>query len=400
MKVTFVSNYINHHQIPLSDELYAVLGEEYRFVQTEEMEAERVRMGWNADTDALPYLLKYYEKPEECKKLIAESDVVIFGGVDEESYITERLGAHKPVIRYSERIYKEGQWKAISPRGLRKKYLDHTRYRNEQVYLLCAGAYVPSDFHIVRSYPGKMFRWGYFPPFVEQDIDALMQKKREKRLPCILWSGRFLDWKHPDDAVALAAYLKREGFSFELVLVGGGELESGLKEQIAKEGLEDVIPMPGFLHPEEVRSEMELADIFLFTSDYKEGWGAVLNEAMNSGCAVVANVAAGASAYLINHGENGLVYRNKDRDSFFACVKYLLEQSEVRESMGRNAYETIASTWNAKSASRELLKLCYKMLGEENVTLPECGPGSKAPVIPQRKMYEYVVKKKCQSRNK
>ena len=32
---------------------------------------------------------------------------------------------------------------------------------------------------------------------------------------------------------------------------------------------------------------MEKADIFLFTSDRREGWGAVANEAMNSACALV-----------------------------------------------------------------------------------------------------------------
>ena len=44
----------------------------------------------------------------------------------------------------------------------------------------------------------------------------------------------------------------------------------------------------GALKPADVRKEMERADIFLFTSDYKEGWGAVLNEAMNARCAIVA----------------------------------------------------------------------------------------------------------------
>ena len=47
MKVTFVSNYINHHQIPLSNVLFACLGKDYTFIQGEPMEEERVRMGWN-----------------------------------------------------------------------------------------------------------------------------------------------------------------------------------------------------------------------------------------------------------------------------------------------------------------------------------------------------------------
>lgn len=393
MKITFVSNYINHHQIPLAEELYAVLGDDYRFIQTEEMEAERVNMGWNSNTDSLPYLLKYYENPEICKCLIEDSDIVVFGGTDDESYITGRLQAHKPVIRCSERLYKSGQWKALSPRGLRKKYIDHTRYRNDDVYLLCAGAYVPSDFHIVRAYPGKMFKWGYFPPFAEQNIDELIDKKKANKVPRILWSGRFLDWKHPLDAVAVAEYLKKEGIPFEMVMVGGGEQEQLIREQIAAKGLGDVIYMPGFLKPEEVRTEMEQSDIFLFTSDYKEGWGAVLNEAMNSGCAVVANVAAGATPYMINQSINGLAYKNGDKKRLLSHVKYLATQPDIREKMGRNAYETVKQTWNAKTASKALLDICEKLLGNEQIHLPKNGPGSKAKVISQRSMYDSLINK-------
>lgn len=392
MKITFVSNYINHHQIPLAEELYAALGEDYRFIQTEEMEEERVNMGWDSHTEYLPYLLKYYEEGQACKELIADSDIVVFGGTDDESYITERLKAHKPIIRYSERLYKEGQWKAISPRGLRKKYLDHTRYRKQPVYLLCAGAYVPSDFHIVRAYPGKMFKWGYFPPFAEYDIDELMKKKRANKVPRILWSGRFIDWKHPMDAVILAENLKKDGIAFEMVMVGGGAQEKLLKERIASKGLENLIRMTGFLSPDDVRKEMEQADIFLFTSDYREGWGAVLNEAMNSGCAVVANVAAGATPYLVEHKKTGLVYKNKDIEHMLSHVVYLVSHPDMCEKMGRNAYESIEKTWNAKAASKALINICDKLLHNEEIELPRSGPGSKAKVISPRSMYDSLVK--------
>ena len=46
MTIIFVSNYINHHQIPFSEACYRELGEGYRFIQTEPMEEERVAMGW------------------------------------------------------------------------------------------------------------------------------------------------------------------------------------------------------------------------------------------------------------------------------------------------------------------------------------------------------------------
>ena len=37
MTITFISNYINHHQIPFSNACYTLLGEGYHFVQTQPM---------------------------------------------------------------------------------------------------------------------------------------------------------------------------------------------------------------------------------------------------------------------------------------------------------------------------------------------------------------------------
>ena len=173
MRITFVSNYINHHQIPFCKAMCRYGDVDFTFIQTEPMEEERIKMGWQQQEE-LPFLKLYYREPQVCRELIRDSEIVLFGGCEEESYIEERLKAKKPVIRLSERLYKEAQWKAVSPRGLMKKFKDHTRYRKSQVYLLCAGAYVPSDFHIVRAYPGKMFRWGYFPEFQPYEIEQLL----------------------------------------------------------------------------------------------------------------------------------------------------------------------------------------------------------------------------------
>lgn len=394
MRVTFVSNYINHHQVPFCEAMYERLEEDYCFIQTEPMEEERVRMGWDASLAELPYVRKYYEEEAVCKELIEQSDIVLFGGVEDESYIVKRLRSGKPVVRLSERLYKEGQWKAISPRGLRKKYIDHTRYRNSQVYLLCYGGYVASDFHIVRAYPGKMFKWGYFPEFVEQDIDRLLLEKRSRRKAdgkvSLLWAGRFIDWKHPEHAIEAAARLKQGGFAFTLTMVGGGEMEEALKALVKQEGLEDAVRFTGFLKPAEVRSLMEQADVYLFTSDYREGWGAVLNEAMNSGCAVVANSAIGAVPFLIKPDKNGLIYPNGRQEQLYESLVSLLREPERMEALGREAYHTVAQEWNAKEAADRLVPFLQDLL-QGRVSPATQGILSPAPVISPRRMYRYMT---------
>lgn len=379
MKITFVSNYINHHQIPVSNVLYQELGNDYHFIQTEPMEEERVKMGWETALVDSPYVINYYDQETKSKELIETSDIVIFGGVDDESYIEKRLKDKKIVIRCSERIYKEGQWKAISPRGLRKKYHDHTRYRNDKVYLLCAGAYVASDFNIIKAYPNKMFQWGYFPQVKEYDETELMNKKQGE-IVRLLWAGRMIDWKHPEYPIMLAKKLKEESISFHLKIIGSGPLEETINHDIIKYGLEDNITLMGFVSPEIVRKEMEEANIYIFTSDYKEGWGAVLNEAMNSGCAVVSNLALGAAPYLIEHGKNGYLYPNKDFNEFYQLTKDLILDNTKQKEVGIRAYHTIKNLWNSQVAGERLLVLCRQILNDQ-ITFQKSGPLSKAEKI-------------------
>lgn len=395
MKLTIVSNYINHHQIPISNEYYKKLGEDFAFIQTEPMEEDRVKMGWGSEVNKIPYLKLYYQDEEACAKLIMDSDIVIFGGVEDESYIKPRLQAGKIVIRYSERLYREGQWKSISPRGRRKKYEDHTQYADKQVYLMCHGAYVASDFEIVKAYPGKKYRWGYFPEVYKYNLDNLFFRKlhldeKGNHAVRILWAGRFLKLKHPEYAIKAAYCLKKQNIPFHLDMVGGGELEEKLKKMVKKYHLEQDVTMHGFQPPKNVRRFMEESDIFLFTSNYMEGWGAVLNESMNSACAVVAGHGIGAVPFLIQHEYNGLVYKNGNFREFREHVVRLAEDEALRKEMGIHAYETITQTWNPKEAAARMYDFCQGLLEGKLVVAEDDGPLSIAPVIAPRDGYEYT----------
>lgn len=401
VKFVFVSNYLNHHQIPFCDAMCELLEGDFVFLQTEAVEQERIKMGWREENDK-PYLRIYAEDPEGCEALIRDGGVVLFGGSDDESLIQPRLKSGKPVVRYSERLYKTGQWKAVSPRGLRKKYFDHTCYRKQPVYLLCAGAYVPSDFHIVHAYPKKMLKWGYFPETRHYDVDKLMTEKLPARL---LWAARMIDWKHPELPLRTAKYLKEKGYSFHLDMVGGGDMEETVKQLILEYKIEDVVTLRGYCAPEQVRGLMEQADIYLATSDREEGWGAVVNEAMNSGCAVVASHMMGAVPYLICHEENGMIYKDGAEEMLFRMTERLVADKSLCERLGRNAVKTITEEWNAENAARRLVQFCVKQgflkvvdLQADKLQRPSSGPCSEAPVISERQMYSLLTERQSGNR--
>ncbi len=369
----------------------SIPGVDFSFIQMEDMEEERKQMGWHAEGSS--YVIRYSGAGAECRRLMRESDITVFGGVDE-SLAYERQDLGKPTFRYSERLYKEGQWKFISPRGLVKKYRDHTRYKNAPVYLLCAGGYVASDFSLIHAYPDKKYVWGYFPEIISYGKESLHENRGTDEVLKLLWCGRMIDWKHAEDALFISRKLWDDGIEHELTLVGGGVLEEKLKEKAAALGIADSTHFEGFKSPEETRKYMRRADIYLFTSDRKEGWGAVLNEAMNSGCAVVADHAIGAVPFMLRHGYNGMVYKDGDVSEATAYVKKLSTDALLRKELGMHAYETVSKYWNAGYAGDKLYELFVSVLGGESFCNKERSdiplPVQKADVIAPSKGYDYV----------
>lgn len=392
MQLTMISNFINHHQIPFSNACYALLKEDYHFIQTEPMEEERLEMGWSAAGERLPYVHLLYEQEAVCERLIMDSDVLLVGWTKREDLIARRLQAGKATIRISERLYREGQWKMVSPRGLLQKYRDHTRYRKQPVCLLCAGAYVPSDFHLVHAYPGKMFRWGYFPETRSYTKEQWNSLKNTSGTVQIVWAGRFIPLKHPEYVIQLAEELRQAGYDFHIHMAGSGELEQSLKQAAVEKKVTDTITFHGFCTPEQVRSIMEKSHIHLFTSNRLEGWGAVVNEAMNSGCAEVVNVQVGAAPYLIRQGINGLVYPDNSYSEMVKAIRFLLDHPKERSNMGLAAYETIRQEWNAEHAAAELIRFAAGLL-EGRIAPAKQGPLSPAPIIAPGKMLSYMKRR-------
>ena len=147
-----------------------------------------------------------------------------------------------------------------------------------------------------------------------------------------------------------------------------GTSKETIREQIRKYNLVDCVNLLGAMSPEEVRTMMEKSEIFLFTSDRNEGWGAVLNEAMNSACAIVAGNEIGSVPYLLSDEFNGCVYMDNDFDSLYKKVRHLIDDKNERCTISKNAYLTIINYWNADNAANRFLQLSQAIM-----------EGSKAP---------------------
>ena len=380
MVITFVSNYINHHQIPFCDAMSTLFEDvEFHFVQVMPMEEKRLRMGWAVDPNDYPYVSLYYEDKEHCEDLILNSDVTIFGwteGITEELE-RKRLSSDKLSFRVSERIYRGCRYKWISPKGLLKKYEEHVRYRKKPVFLLCAGAYVAADFKLIHAYPDKMLKWGYFPDIREKGLRVTEAGNKVK----LCWAGRFIRLKHPEFAIKICEELKERGYEFELKMIGDGYMKEDLEKAVSDAGLFAYVKFTGNLKPSEVINKMKASDVLLFTSNYLEGWGAVVNEAMQCGCAVVASNEAGSVPFLIKDGENGLCYEEGNYVKFREKVLSLFEEKYKILQFAKNGYDTIENVWNAKKASTEFVRFCREYVDEGVPRPAKEGPMSIAETL-------------------
>ena len=381
MKVTFYSNFLTHHQVPFCLEMQKRLGDDFKFVSTMKIFQWRLDLGFKDLDQEYDFVVRAYESDEEyarAKKLANESDIVIIGSTVDD-LIVDRLKADKITFRYRSRIFLflDGFWKTIfNKEKLGLLYGRHIKYRhNKNLYLLCANAYGANDFSKFGLYKNKMYKWGYFLETLNYDIDKLIEQKEQNEKMRIVWVARFIKWKHPEYAVRLAKSLKAQGYNFEIRMVGTGVLEEETRNKVKEEGLEDVLTVVGQVSSDKVVEEYEKANIFIGTSDSNEGWGAVVNESMNGGCAVVACKKMGSVPFLIQDGENGLVFNTYEE--FENKVKEVLDNKELRDKISKNAYKFITEKWTASMAAENLVTLFYSILAGNEVEIKE-GPASKA----------------------
>lgn len=381
MKVTFYSIFLTHHQVSFCLEMKKRLGDNFKFVSTSKIFQWRLDMGFKDLDKEYDFVVRAYENETEynkAKQLALESDIVIIGSTTDE-LIEERLKQDKITFRYRSRIFifLEGFFKTIFDKEKMKLFYNrHIKYRkNKNLYLLTANAYGANDFNLFGLYKNKIYKWGYFLETNKYNIEQLIEEKEKNEKMQIIWVARFIKWKHPEIVIKLAKSLKKQNYNFNIKMLGTGNLENKVKEKIQKEQLGDVIEVVGQVPSDKVKDYMEQANIFIGTSDSREGWGAVINESMNAGCVVIANQKMGSVPFLIKHKENGLMYNTyKELED---NVKTVLKDKNLRKELGTNAYRTITEEWTSNIATKNLTELFESIINGREIEIKD-GPASKA----------------------
>lgn len=366
MKLAFFGPVLNHHQAPVADELYKILGDDFKFIELSNCHDSK---GCSEDFSIRPYLIRRNDSTLAILHSIAKNaDVCVFAGYEALPYQIERLKLGKLAFDMGERWLKRGLINLLSPRIAAMVASYHLRgWHKKPVYKLCCSAFAANDCNILGAYKGRCFKWGYFTKPHCVDVST----ENADNIPVsIMWCARFLKLKHPEIVLEMARKLKKKGYKFHLDMYGDEDSsmpqnmifpKSNLVRMIDDFSLGDYVTLKGNQPNDKIIQAMRSSDIFLFTSDRNEGWGAVANESMSCECTLVASDAIGSVPYLIEDGKTGLIFKDGNVDCLTDKVEWLLNNKDKMKEIGKSAAKSLRELWSPENAAISLLKLIYEI---------------------------------------
>lgn len=377
MNIILVSVKLNIHQANVADELYKLTNGNFHFIETGNRQQGNSKGG--QDFSDRPYLIRVtYSNEAQTKamQLVREADVMIYGAAPL-TYLKERVKTGKLTFLYSERWLKRGLINLLSPRLLAQQWFYHTHCHNKPVYALCASAYAAGDFAKMFTFRDKCYKWGYFTQVNKLEGSLKLRKSGDQVPARIMWCARFIDWKHPELAIQLAEKLKNAGYDFLLDMYGDGPLRKSIEERIERSELTQCVKCHGNVPNDQIHQAMREHDIFLFTSDRCEGWGAVANEAMSEGCCLIGSDEIGAVPYLVKDAVNGLIFKSCNIESLLEKTVWAIEHPEERKRISTEAYKNMREVWSPENAARSLMQLTIDLQEGKECSIVD-GPCSKA----------------------
>ena len=170
------------------------------------------------------------------------------------------------------------------------------------------------------------------------------------RLVCV---GRLCEQKGQIILVRACAILKARGLSFEVLLVGDGDMRAEVEHEIAFAGLEHDVKILGSRSSEAIREILSDSKGLVLPS-FAEGLPVVIMEAMSLGRPVISTYVGGIPE-LVRDGVDGfLVFAGSDIHLADAMERLLkLGQSEF-QAMGAHARERVGVRHRADTEAKKL----------------------------------------------
>ena len=166
--------------------------------------------------------------------------------------------------------------------------------------------------------------------------EEFIGKKYEgERKKVIVAAGRMNAQKNFGLLLRSFANIADEFPDYKLKILGDGALLQNYKELAVSLGIGDRVEIPG--HVNNVGEHIKDASLFVLSSNY-EGMPNALMEAMALGLPCVSTKCpCGGPAFLIQHGENGLLVEVGNEEQMTDAIRQVLSDRQLAEKIGDNA---------------------------------------------------------------
>lgn len=168
--------------------------------------------------------------------------------------------------------------------------------------------------------------------------------------PLLVCVSRLAPHKRIDVLLNALKLLADQGFVFNCIIVGTGNMEAQLKAQRDSLGLAEKVQFAGFA--DDTLPYLQAADLFVLPSD-EEGFGIVLIEAMACGVPCLA-ADSGGPRDIITHGQDGWIVERGSPERFAAAIRSALADREALLQIGRRARETAAQRFSIRRCAEEI----------------------------------------------
>jgi glycosyltransferase involved in cell wall biosynthesis len=370
LRIVYITNIWNSYQASICQELYNVLGGNcFKMCLCESLPEERRRLGWKTAPSGVDWILGPPVTANMVEELLA-ADVAVVGDCPP-SFRLIRADSGKLTIFMTERLWKRPfhKWRMLRPRFAREVREIKGLANRTNVHNFAIGAYAAEDVARIDAYGNRVWAWSYFASVNPER--PLRHPHSETRL---LWVGRMLQWKRLDLLLKSLRMLNNcPGFA-RLDIVGAGPERENLIKMARRFGLAEKVYFHEPVPPDQVRTMMQEADVYVLPSNRVEGWGVVANEAISEGCVLVANEQAGASRELIQHGKTGFLFRDDSPDDLAAILHTLFYDQELAERIRQAAWGELNRLWHPRVGAERLIALSAGLLGMAPVPKYTEGP--------------------------
>ena len=175
--------------------------------------------------------------------------------------------------------------------------------------------------------PIKIIPLPYTPvEFTKAGRDALQLDMSKKYLISV---GRLVKRKDYNCLIKALSMLADQ--DVELLIVGDGPEESGLRALAGQLEIADRVHFLGFVDEEKKFQYLQNSDLYVLSSLH-EGFGIVLQEAMQVGLPIVSTNNGGQTDFLVE-GENALLVSPQAPEALAKAIRRILSDDSLRERM-------------------------------------------------------------------